>query len=81
MPTPKRSAQDDFNALSSFLEWMGEAKSFMNEMMSRRGHKPVTSWADADPNESSGNKDDNVFGIRFGGPAKQNNGPGWQYGS
>lgn len=76
------AAQDDFGILKSFVEWAGiegdEAEAFVKEMMGRKGHKPVTSWADADKNEGDGKKPDNVFGLNLGGPKKAS-GAGWQY--
>jgi len=77
-------AQDDFNALSSFVEWLGlegdEAEEFVKQAMTRRGHKPATSWVDGDgKNKDSGS---NVLGLRTGGKTKASGGgSGWQYGS
>ena len=77
------AAADDFNVLRQFSEWMGleaeETEKFISTMMTRRGHKPVTNWADGDGGKQKNNEPDNVFGIRTskGGNSGQN----WQYGS
>lgn len=81
---PKRNSQEDFGMLSQFVQWAElsgeEAENFVKEMMTRRGHKPVTSWADGDGDDKGDGKPTNVLGINFGGPKKDTgSGSGWQY--
>lgn len=75
------AAQDDFGILSQFADWAGlaedEASEFIKEMMSRRGHKPVTSWADGDPKDK-GKGSSNVLGLKKTGTGG-GSGPGWNY--
>jgi len=74
------SAQEDATIVGQMIEWLGlegdEASSFMSEVMSRKGHKAVTSWADGDGKPDK--KPSNVLGITSGGQKKAA-GAGWQY--
>jgi len=82
----KRNAQEDFTVVGQFAQWMEltgeELENFVKEVMTRRGHKPVTGWRDAV--EGDGNNGDqgssNILGINFGGPRKASGGSNWQYG-
>jgi hypothetical protein len=52
-------ASEDFQSLIDFGKSMlglegDELKQFVDSGMARKGHKQVTSWADADGNEDSG---------------------------
>lgn len=77
------AANEDMGVLGSFFEWAGdifsdeEKESFVKEVMSRRGHKPVMNWADGDGKQGGG-KPSNVLGIGSGGQKKAA-GSGWQY--
>lgn len=71
------SAQEDFNVLSEFAEWLGlededERDKFFETAMTRKGHKKIASWADAEPKDRK-SKDGNVLGL------KKASGSGWQY--
>ena len=77
------SAEEDHGALTSIIEFLGlegdEASEFLKVGMTRRGHKPVMSWADGDGKDKS-DKGGTVMGIRSGGQKKAA-GAGWQYAS
>ena len=84
MANDKRNPEEDFTALSGFVEWLGlegeEIESFITEAMTRRGHKAVTKteWHPAD-NEGGDQKSSNVLGLNRGGQKKASGGSNWQY--
>jgi hypothetical protein len=61
------SAEEDyerFKALADELEMEDDAaQKFIDSAMKRKGHKPVTSWADAEPKAPEGGEGD-FFGNR-----------------
>jgi len=78
------SAQEDQGILSQFIEFLGlegdEAENFMKEGMTRRGHKPVMTWADGDGKRED--KGGSVLGMKSASSKRAaGGGPGWQYGS
>jgi hypothetical protein len=76
------TAQEDQSALMGFIEWLGlegdEAESFLKEAMTKRGHKPMMTWADSDGKEK--NSGGTVLGMRSSSGKKAAGGSGWQYG-
>lgn len=77
------SAQEDQGMLSQVIEFLGlegeEAEGFMKEGMTRRGHKPMMTWADGDGKQEKGSG--NVLGMKAGGKKAAGGGSGWQYGA
>lgn len=74
------SAQEDQGMAAQMAEWLGldgdDAEGFVNQVMQKKGHRSVTSWADA---EDSGKKEDKSGFGKFLGSGDSNKAPWSQY--
>lgn len=90
-------AQEDYERFKAFADELvedeGKREKFVNDAMSRKGHKPVTTWEDAPPENDDGDEELDSFGNRRKqreqrrqeqkpeGPDKKAAGGGWPYDS
>jgi hypothetical protein len=87
------AAEDDYNMFTelskSVCESAEEAERFITHMMTKKGHKPVTTWLDGDEGSSGESKKDWWDAKPEGSretrkvPRREGGGgsAGWQYGS
>ncbi|MGI0133945.1 MAG: hypothetical protein ACREBW_03185 [Candidatus Micrarchaeaceae archaeon] len=79
------AAKDDFDLFSKVAEMLeldeSESSNFVKSAMARRGHKPLTTWADAEGSGNSGDGGDFFSSRRQSREVKRggNKSGDWQY--